>query len=455
MSQPAPRILIVDDQAAIRSELAYALSEDQAGYRCVEAADGEAALRVLAGGDVGLVLLDIKMPGMDGLTALDRIKADWPEIPVVMISGHGDIETAVVAIKKGAYDFLQKPFDTDRVLVSVKNGLRLRDLTVENVKLKSELARDVRLLGSSPATAAIRQQIERVAPTEARVLITGENGTGKELVARQLHLLSRRSAGPFVAINCAAIPENLLASELFGHEKGAFTGADKARSGHFETAHGGTLFLDEIGEMALPAQAQLLRALQESEIQRVGGSKPIRIDVRVLAATNQNLETLIREKRFREDLFYRLHVVGIHLPPLRERTEDLDDLATHFLIEACRKNGLPQKQLSAAALAWLRTQPWPGNVRQLRNVIESGAIFAEGRTIEAGDLRTSVATSTPQRLETDYFAAATITEFRAAVEREFLRRKLAENGGNKKRTAERIQIQRSNLYKNLKRYGLD
>ncbi len=448
----AARILIADDQAAVREELAFALGYE--GFSTVEAQDGEACLAELAKGGADVVLLDIKMPGLDGLQVLARIREEWPDLPVVMITGHGDIETAVVAIKGGAYDFLTKPFDTDRVLVSIKNALRLRELSTENVALRDELAKSWRILGSSPAIEEVRRMIQRVAPTEAQVLITGDNGTGKELVARQIHAQSVRCRRPFVALNCAAIPAELLESELFGHERGAFTGASQARAGHFEAAHHGTLFLDEIGDMALEAQAKLLRALQDHVVTRLGGSKAIAVDVRVLAATNQDLQKLVADKRFREDLYYRLHVVRIHVPPLRERGRDIDELAAHFVADACRRNALGKRKLTAAALAHLRAGQWPGNVRELRNLLEAAAILAEGEEIDA-PLLVSMATAAARPASGDeLFALPTIEGFRAASEREFIRRKIAENNGNIKRTAERIQIQRSNLYKKLDRYGL-
>ncbi|MFO1050867.1 MAG: sigma-54 dependent transcriptional regulator [Planctomycetota bacterium] len=449
----SPRILIADDQRAVREELAYALGYD--GYRTVEAVDGKEALARCEEGDVALCLLDVKMPGMDGLEVLEVMRERWPSLPVVMISGHGDIETAVIAVKRGAFDFLPKPFDSERVIVSVKNALRVSDLQQENTALRGELAAQHRLLGEGPAMSELRKLIERTAPTEAQVLITGENGTGKELVARQIHAQSKRWRAPFVAVNCAAIPASLIESELFGHEKGAFTGANAARKGHFEAAHGGTLFLDEIGDMALDAQSKLLRALQERSVTRVGGSKPIPVDVRVIAATNQDLEARVKEGAFREDLFYRLHVVPIRVPSLRERTEDIPLLAAHFLAEAARRNDVTSRSLSADGAGWLRAQSWPGNVRQLRNLCEAAIILTDGDTVTGAQLAalsTSSASRPPK--EGDFFAIDTLEAFREAIEKEFIRRKLEENNGNIKRTAERIGIQRSNLYKKFERYGM-
>ncbi|MEM7201606.1 MAG: sigma-54 dependent transcriptional regulator [Planctomycetota bacterium] len=447
-----PRILIVDDQAAVREELAFALGYE--GFATVEAEDGDGCLTQLQESPPAVVLLDIKMPGRDGLQVLADIKERHPDLPVIMITGHGDIETAVVAIRTGAYDFLTKPFDTDRVLVSVKNAMQLRELATENLALREELSREIRMLGSSSALEDVRRMIQRVAPTEAQVLITGDNGTGKELVARQVHAQSKRFDRPFVALNCAAIPGELLESELFGHEKGAFTGATQARAGHFEAAHNGTLFLDEIGDMALEAQAKLLRALQERVITRLGGVKTIEIDVRVLAATNQDLPQLVEEKRFREDLYYRLHVVRIHVPPLRERRDDIEELARHFVGAACRRNGLPKRKLTADGKAYLRSLPWPGNVRELKNLLEAAAIMADEPAIDRELLEGMAHSAARAPAGEEMFALATLEEFRAASEREFIRRKLSENSGNIKRTAERISIQRSNLYKKLDRYGL-
>jgi DNA-binding NtrC family response regulator len=340
--------------------------------------------------------------------------------------------------------------------VSVKNAIAAASLATQNDELKRELDRDTQLLGRSEAMQQVRARIDKVAVTDAAVLITGENGTGKEMVAKRLHLQSRRARGPFVAINCAAIPAELVESELFGHEKGAFTGADKMRVGCFEQADGGTLFLDEVGDMPLPMQSKLLRALQERVVQRVGGKGEIAVDVRVLAATNQDLTKMVADKTFREDLYYRLHVVRIHVPPLRERVDDLEDLAPHFLMQAARRNNIEKKRLSKTALDWLREQRWPGNVRQLRNVLEGASILADDKEILRKDLDAS-SPPLPGQVPgggADWFAFATLDQFRDATEKEFIRRKLLENGGNVKRTAEKIELQRSNLYVKLDKYGL-
>ncbi|MBL8730224.1 MAG: sigma-54-dependent Fis family transcriptional regulator [Planctomycetes bacterium] len=452
MTADPATILIVDDHRAVREELAFALGYD--GWRTVEAADGPAGLARARDGDVDLVLLDVKLPGMDGLEVLTRLKEQRPELPVVMISGHGDLDTAVLAVRKGAYDFLQKPFAADRVALSIRNALRTSRLQRENAALRATAEHE--LLGTSSAIEQVRTMIAKVGRTDVAVLITGENGTGKELVARQLHGQSSRAQGPFVAVNCAAIPADLAESELFGHEKGAFTGAVAARQGSFEQADGGTLFLDEVGDMPLPLQGKLLRTLQERVVQRLGAQQPRAVDVRVLAATNQDLQAMVADKTFREDLFYRLHVVRIHLPPLRERGDDIVVLARHFLAAATARNGLPARRLGKGAGPWLLAQPWPGNVRQLKNVLEGAAVLADATEVEAQDLA-AVSTPGPGAASgggTDWFAFERLEDFRAATEKEFLRRKLLEFGGNIKRTAERIELQRSNLYKKLDRYGL-
>jgi two-component system nitrogen regulation response regulator NtrX len=447
-------VLIVDDHRAVREEIAFALDFD--GWKTVEAADGPAGLELAQDPVVDLVLLDVKLPGMDGLEVLQKLKELRPDLPVVMISGHGDLDTAVLAVRRGAYDFLQKPFATDRVVLSLKNALRTQRLASENESLRQTIQSEQQLLGGSDQMERVRTLITKVAPTDVAVLITGDNGTGKELVARQLHVQSKRVDGTFLAINCAAIPEGLAESELFGHEKGAFTGAQNGRAGAFELADGGTLFLDEIGDMPLAMQAKLLRALQEGVVQRLGSQVTTKVDVRVLAATNQDLEAMVADKTFREDLYYRLHVVRVHLPGLRERPDDIVMLADHFLSAATKRNGLVSRRLSKKSLDWLRRQPWPGNVRQLKNVLEGAAVLADDTELQVTDLEGNSAPQPGRSAEgqTDWFAYARLEDFRAATEKEFLRRKLLEFGGNIKRTAENIELQRSNLYKKLDRYGL-
>tara|TARA_R110002072_G_scaffold46591_10_gene129065 strand:+ start:45643 stop:47007 length:1365 start_codon:yes stop_codon:yes gene_type:complete len=447
-------VLIVDDHRAVREEIAFALDFD--GWKTREAEDGPSGLEQAQDPAVDLVLLDVKLPGMDGLEVLQKLKELRPELPVVMISGHGDLDTAVLAVRRGAYDFLQKPFATDRVVLSLKNALRTQRLASENETLRATIQSEQQLLGGSDRMEQVRTMISKVAPTDVAVLITGDNGTGKELVARQLHVQSKRKEREFLAVNCAAIPEDLAESELFGHEKGAFTGAQNARAGAFELADGGTLFLDEIGDMPLAMQAKLLRALQEGVVQRLGSQVTTKVDVRVLAATNQDLEAMVQEKTFREDLYYRLHVVRVHLPPLRDRPDDVTLLADHFLRSATKRNGLGTKRLAKAALDWLRGQPWPGNVRQLKNVLEGAAVLSDGTEIGVADLECNAPPQPGRSAEgqADWFGYARLEDFRAATEKEFLRRKLLEFGGNIKRTAENIELQRSNLYKKLDRYGL-
>jgi two-component system nitrogen regulation response regulator NtrX len=454
MADAPALVLIVDDHRAVREELAFQLGYD--GWQTREAADGPTGVAMAKDPAVDLVLLDVKLPGLDGLDALAQIKAERPELPVVMISGHGDLDTAVLAVRRGAYDFLQKPFGKDRMMLSLKNALRATRLQRENAHLRASLGSEHELLGDSAGIAQVRALVAKVAPTDVALLVTGENGTGKELVARQLHLQSRRASGPFVALNCAAIPAELVESELFGHEKGAFTGAIATRMGAFEQANGGTLFLDEVGDMPLPMQAKLLRALQEHTVQRVGGREQRDVDVRVVAATNQDLTRMIEQKTFREDLYYRLHGVRIHLPPLRERDADVELLAGRFLAGALARHGLPARRLHRDGMSWLRAQSWPGNVRQLRNVVEAAAVLADGPDVGRADLQAAL-TPAPMRDGdggADWFRYEKLEDFRAATEKEFLRRKLLEFGGNIKRTAENIELQRSNLYKKLERYGL-
>lgn len=380
------RILIIEDEASIRRVLVRILSEENDAYKVEEAADGLEGLEKIKNEDFDLVLCDIKMPKMDGEEVLMEVKKIKPEIPMVMISGHGDLETAVNTMRLGAYDYISKPPDLNRLLNTVRNALDTKQLVVENKILKKKVSKNYEMIGDSPAINHIKEMIEKVAPTEARVLITGPNGTGKELVAHQLHERSERSAGPMIEVNCAAIPSELIESELFGHVKGAFTSAVKDRAGKFEAANGGTIFLDEIGDMSLPAQAKVLRALQEGLVQRVGADKDIKIDVRVVAATNKDLQKEIAEGRFREDLYHRLAVILIKVPALNDRREDIPALIAHFTDKIARDQGTVAKKFSDPAVKLLQAYDWTGNIRELRNVIERLIILGE-KVISENDVK--------------------------------------------------------------------
>lgn len=378
------KILIIDDEKAIRGTLREILEYEK--YKIDEAEDGEVGLKMMTEHNYDVVLCDIKMPKMDGIEVLQKAMEAQHSAQFIMISAHGSIETAVEATKMGAFDFIQKPPDLNRLLVTIKNALDKSDLVAETKKLKRKISGVVEIVGESPAIQEVKTAIERVAPTEARVLITGPNGTGKELVAKWLHALSNRANGPMVELNCAAIPSELIESELFGHEKGSFTSAIKQKKGRFEQAHGGTLFLDEIGDMSLSAQAKVLRALQEHKITRVGGDKPIEVDVRVVAATNKDLKKEIEEKRFREDLYHRLSVILIHVPPLKERIEDIPLLVNKFLHDIASDYNAPVKKIAPDALEILKTFEWTGNIRELRNVVERLVIMSDTE-ISASDVK--------------------------------------------------------------------
>lgn len=369
-----PKILIVDDEASIRNTLRDILEYEK--FEVDDAAEGATALEKAKANNFDAILLDIKMPRMDGMEVLDKL-LDMTDTPVIMISGHGTIETAVEAIKMGAYDYIAKPLDLNRLLITVRNAMDKSTLITETKTLKRKVSKTYEMIGEAPAMKEIKEMIDKVAPTNARVLITGENGTGKELVARWLHEKSQRAGGPFVEVNCAAIPAELIESKLFGHEKGSFTSAIKQRKGDFEQANGGTLFLDEIGDMSLSAQAKVLRALQENKIMRVGGEKDIFVDVRVIAATNKNLEAEIKKGRFREDLFHRLGVIIINVPPLRERKEDIPLLANYFLEKSCEEQGKAPMEMDDSALRELEKLPWSGNIRELQNVVERLTILCD------------------------------------------------------------------------------
>jgi two-component system nitrogen regulation response regulator NtrX len=446
-------ILVVDDEEGIRKILRQVLEYE--GHDVRVASGGGEAIQSYIDLRPDLVFMDVKMARMDGLEALDRMREHDPAACVVMISGHGNIETAVEATRRGAYDFLEKPLDTDRLLLTIRNALQQRGLVQENARLRGEVESRYEIVGRSFAIRSLLDRVEKVAPTDARVLVTGENGTGKELVARALHRLSARSEEPFVEVNCAAIPSELIESELFGHMKGSFTGAHADRAGKFEQATGGTLFLDEIGDMSLAAQAKVLRALQEGIITRVGGEKPIHVDVRVIAATNKAVEGEIASGRFREDLYHRLNVVPIHVPPLRERREDVPMLVHHFARKAVAEQRLPMREFEPGALDTLARLDWSGNVRELRNTVERLLILGRGGDISAADVERLVGGShTGETLSADVLSAATFAEFKERAERAFILARLRENDWNVSETARRIEMPRSNLYKKIERYGL-
>jgi two-component system, NtrC family, nitrogen regulation response regulator NtrX len=447
-------ILVVDDEEGIRKILRQVLEYE--GHEVRVAAGGGEAIHSYVDLRPDLVFMDVKMARMDGLEALDRIREHDVDACVVMISGHGTIETAVEATRRGAYDFLEKPLDTDRLLLTIRNALQQRGLVQENARLRGEVESRYEIVGRSFAIRSLLDRIEKVAPTDARVLITGENGTGKELVARAIHRLSGRADQPFVEVNCAAIPSELIESELFGHMKGSFTGAHADRAGKFEQATGGTLFLDEVGDMSLAAQAKVLRALQEGIITRVGGERPIRVDVRVIAATNKALEDEIAAGRFREDLFHRLNVVPIHVPPLRERREDVPMLVRHFAQKAVQEQRLPLRDFDAAALDALARLDWSGNVRELRNTVERLLILGRAGDITAADVERLVGASAHagDTLSADLLAAETFADFKERAERAFILAKLRENDWNVSETARKVEMPRSNLYKKIERYGL-
>ncbi|MBA3853405.1 MAG: Fis family transcriptional regulator [Gemmatimonas sp.] len=450
------RVLIVDDEPGIRAALAQLLEFE--GYEVKAVGSGYEGLSAYEQWRPQLTFLDVKMEGIDGLETLKRLRALDAAAVVVMISGHATVKDAVAATQLGAYDILEKPLDTDRILVTLRNAIGHLDLREENARLRQRVERHGEIVGASAGIRALVEQIARVAPTPARVLITGENGTGKELVARALHQQSPRAKQPFVEVNCAAIPSELIESELFGHMKGSFTGAVQDRAGKFEQADGGTLFLDEIGDMSPSAQAKVLRVLQEGEVTRIGGNKMRKVDVRVLAATNKRLESEIAAGRFREDLYYRLNVVPMTVPALRERREDIPMLVEHFLQRLAQETGLPPRQVDDAAMQRLASLDWPGNVRELRNTVERLLILAAGPRIQRSDVDRLVGAragegSVDASLGTfEHFV--TYEEFKLAAERAFLEAKLKAHDWNVAETARAIDMPRSNLYKKLERHGL-
>ncbi|MEM6262118.1 MAG: sigma-54 dependent transcriptional regulator [Bacteroidota bacterium] len=447
-----PKILIIDDEDVIRSTLKEILEYED--YETAEAPDGKAGFDMISKEDYDVVLCDIKMPKMNGLEVLEKSMEIKPETQFIMISGHADIETAVEATKKGAYDFIQKPPDLNRLLISVRNATDKTELVVETKKLKRKITKVREIIGASPVMTKIKETIERVAPTDARVLVTGSNGTGKELVARWIHELSNRNRGPLVEVNCAAIPSELIESELFGHEKGSFTGAYKQRTGKFEQANGGTLFMDEIGDMSLSAQAKVLRALQENRINRIGSDKQINVDVRIVAATNKDLLSEIDKGNFREDLYHRLSVILMHVPPLKERREDIPDLVTQFLNDISGEYGMTPPAVEPAAMEELQKLDWTGNVRELRNVIERLTILCDGKITEQDVLNYAVPRKRQSTNDSIYGRFRVFQEFKDYVEREFIHNKLKEYNWNISKTAEALEIQRSHLYNKMEKYGI-
>ena len=468
----AGNVLIVDDEAGIRTSLKGILEDE--GHQVAAAETGEQALEMIEDQEPDILFLDIWLPGMDGMKVLDTLKARRIEVPVVMISGHGSIETAVSALKKGAFDFIEKPLSLEKVVAATRNALEVSRLRLENQALKARIGSEqtVRLTGESGPVLALKETIAQVAPTDAWVLITGENGTGKEIVARSLHRLSRRSAKPLVAVNCAAIPEELIEAELFGHEKGAFTGAETARTGKFELADKGTLFLDEIGDMSLKTQAKILRILQEQSFESVGGRRTITVDVRVIAATNKDLPKEIEAGRFREDLYYRLKVFPLEVPPLRRRAEDIPLLIDDFVRDLVRQHGFKPLTFSPSAMTALQGYAWPGNVRELKNFVERMLIMHAGKTVEAADLPPEfLAGQGPDRAEPrddDRRPApdqaptglclpdgpVDLRQAKADFEASFLEAKLKECDGNVSRLAKAVGLERSSLYRKLKQYDI-
>ncbi|HEX3581771.1 MAG TPA: sigma-54 dependent transcriptional regulator [Thermoanaerobaculia bacterium] len=445
------RVLVIDDETAIREAIRMTLEYE--GYRVDEARGGQDGLDKATKTAYDAILLDIKMPVLDGMEVLENLKEQRVQTPVVMVSGHGDISTAVDCTKRGAYDFLEKPLNRDKLLLSVRNAVRVQKLEEENTELKEKAEKEYQLVGESQVMRDLKTQVERAAPTKATVLITGESGTGKELVAREIHRRSSRAHQPFVQVNCAAIPEELIESELFGHEKGSFTGAVRKQTGKFVAADGGTIFLDEVGDMSLRTQAKVLRVLQEGEVEPVGAATVIKVDVRVIAATNKELTEEIRAGRFREDLYYRLNVIPIRTPPLRERRDDIPILAEHFAKTFSEEHNYHVKTFANAAKKALQDAPWRGNVRELRNMIERLVIMVPADKIDITDLPAEFF-----RTSGDIIASAmrlaTLQEFKDEAEKAFIVAKLREFGWNVSKTADAIDTPRSNLYKKIEQYNI-
>lgn len=438
-------ILIVDDEKKICNILSEILKDE--GYAIALSYNGTEAERIIEKKDIDLVLLDLKLPDIDGITLLKKFKKMKPNVSIVMISAFGTISRAVEAIKSGADDFIEKPLETTRVLTTIKNALEKSELKKETYRLRTEMMEKYKLLGDSPQIKKVLSMIKKVAPTNAIILIQGESGTGKELVARSIHNQSYRSSKPFVKVNCAAIPGELIESELFGFEKGAFTGASKQKQGQFELANSGTLFLDEIGDMSLPAQAKVLRAIEEMEIQHIGGKKPLKIDVRIIAATNKDLKKLIEEKRFRDDLYHRLNVISLYVPPLRERIEDIPTLAEYFLDDACFENNQPLKKFTKGVLKYLKNQRWQGNVRELKHLMEKIAILSEDKEVKIDDVVSAMSFVEVRKPVIDEGFEKAKQDF----ERNYIISVLNKTGWRINKAAEVLKIDRSSLFRKMKK----
>jgi two-component system, NtrC family, nitrogen regulation response regulator NtrX len=439
-------ILVVDDEEGIRDSLS-GIFEDE-GYDVIAAGSGEEAIKVLKEHNPDLVLLDIWLPGIDGIQTLQELKEIKSDLPVIMISGHGNIELAVKATRSGAYDFLEKPLSLERVLLAAKRALEKRTLEIENRALKQDLTRRWRLVGNSPKIVQLREQLDMAARSNSRVVILGESGAGKELVAHLLHEQSNRDIKPFIEMNCAAIPQELIESELFGHEKGSFTGAFEMKKGKFEMADEGTLFLDEVGDMSLSTQSKVLRVIETQEFHRVGGNRNIKVDVRIISATNKDLAEEVKKGNFREDLLYRLNVIPIHVPPLRERKDDIRELVEYFLEYFSIEYGQKPKRITDDAVKLLEAYDWPGNIRELRNVIERFVIMTPAPLITPKNIVIG------ESARPDFFAFNTLKDARESFEKDFITKKLEENNWNVSKTAEILDIERSNLHRKIKAYDI-
>ncbi len=444
------KILIVDDEPHIRETISDILSDQN--YSCISVGDGEQAEKKILTEDLGAIILDVMLPNKGGLELLDYIRKEFPLLPTIIISGHGNIKMAVDAMKRGAFDFIEKPLSIERILNSVRNALRIKELQTENIKLRSRLEKPVQFVGQAKVITNILDQLPNIATSDASVLITGENGTGKEMIARLIHQYSNRKNASFVGVNCAAIPDTLIESELFGHERGAFTGAVKQKKGKFEVAHKGSIFLDEIGDLSLSAQAKVLRVLQEQELERVGGTEVVKIDVRVIAATNKDLAQAIDQQDFRQDLYFRLNVIPLHIPALRDRKEDIPVLIEYFIEELTRDSGR-QISLSKAAIKLLKNKNWPGNVRELRNFIERLIILSNKDQIESEDIMQF--SFQPQGNVDSQFEKLSLKDAKKDFEKALIINRLMKNSMNITKTAESLDIERTYLHKKIKELEID